>query len=199
MPAIALTLLALGGCGEDERDGSGGEENGCTQTLLWRGADYFPDEIAVARSGVVGRGVLPACMEREDREVAVLRLARTPPAVAVAVPGFDDVWLAAGFPLELAEHPLHAKRYGRGRPTALEECRRRERLRGAVAVAPAPVSRLHLAIDGRRVPVRLHARTAVVGLRRAGVPYLPEGARVVADVRRCASSTTVVADALRPG
>lgn len=197
-PAVALALVALSGCGADEgAPGSAGAD--CVQTLLWRGATYFPDNIPVAGSNAVGRGVLPACEESEDREVALVRLPRTPPRVALGVRGRRDAWLAEGFPVELAGHPLHAKAYGPGKPARMKSCRRRERLVGRVAVAPAPARPLRIANGGGRTPVRLHAKTTVAGLRRAGVPYLPEGARVVADVRRCGTSTTVVADALRLG
>jgi hypothetical protein len=177
-----------GGCSENASYASVVRFNG----VLYTGS-ALPEggHVNVGRS--VGTGS-DAC----GSEVTVRAIAGVPPAAAVAMaaPGetqTDDVYLAPGFLPAMPSHPLHAALFDE-RPRAdrlRHRCRQATHLDG-VAESISGFGRLVMA--GRNV--FFGRRTRYRGPRRAGLPYLRGGERVVVRGWAC-RGTRVVAQFIR--
>lgn len=185
---IALSAAAvIGGCSL----GGGGETDAtssCASAVRWNSDIYFGNQIRMPRAARVGTGVIPPCDSGDTpRRVALHRLRGVDPTVAVAVAGDDDtVFLAEGFFLQLAGHPVReATERRRGPPTGPRRCSGEFAQTGTVtAVQP-------LLLRSRRgeVAISLHARTRVTGFLRAGEPYLQIGDRLTIRGRVCGDRT----------
>jgi hypothetical protein len=131
--------------------------------------------------------------EASTSSMSVSRLRGVPPAVAVANGSrarVDVLYLADGYLLQLPEHPLHIGRYGS--PSLPDErhgqrCRPQSRLAGRVIYLSEWEGRLEVRRAGRAdVPVRVDARTTVIGERGAGgLPRIRVSDRVTVRGVRC--------------
>jgi hypothetical protein len=151
------------------------------------------------QAGVLGQGVVPACAPgAEDQQVTIRRVANVPPALAVAregePPGKNTVYLAPGFFLVLADHPLHRHAV---RPRG---CSGRFRHMGTVLRTPTS-NVVPLLVDGQRMSASVVTSTEIVGFRRAGHPFLQRRDLVDIRGRRCdlpEYDRAYVADVVRP-
>ncbi len=189
---MVAAAFALAGCGR-ARDDCGD----FAATVRFDGVVYRGRALAEGRSvsvaRAVGQGSGPC-----DPDVTVRAIAGVPPAVAVAVVAFgetktDAVFLAPGFVPAMASHPLHREMFGVRRRWTLDlgdPCRRPIRIGGRIR-PPIGSGRL---LVGRRI-VLFDGRTRYRGPRRAGLPYLTGGERVVVRGGAC-RGRRVVADVL---
>jgi hypothetical protein len=161
--------------------------------VLYTGS-ALPEGRQVSVGQPVGNGS-DAC----GSEVVVRAITGVPPVAAVAVvaPGetdTDGVYLAPGFLPAMASHPLHAAIFDVRQRWSLDlrrRCRRPIRLGGVIG---RPDESARLLIAGRVVLIDGHTRYH--GPRRAGLPYLRGGERLVVQGRAC-RGTRVVAQLVR--
>jgi hypothetical protein len=163
--------------------------------VLYTGS-ALPEGRRVSVGQPVGNGT-NAC----GSEVEVRAITGVPPVAAVAVVApyereTDSVYLAPGFVPALASHPLHAAIFGvrqRWTDDLRGRCRRPIRLGGVIRQPDGGPARLLVA--GRTVLIDGHTRYQ--GPRRAGLPYLRGGERMVVQGRAC-RGRKVVAQFVRP-
>jgi hypothetical protein len=193
--AVAATV-AFAACRSSD-DGCG-VNAGMASVVRFGGVLYTGSPLPEGRSVSVGAPVgdgSDAC----GREVTVRAIAGVPPAAAVVAvaPGeteANSVFLAPGFMPAMASHPLHAELFDVRRRWTTElrdRCRQATRLDGVVE----PIDQIaQLQLPGRIVLI--DGRTLYRGPRRAGLPYLEGGERLVVRGRAC-RGTRVVAQVIR--
>jgi hypothetical protein len=175
----------------------------CALGVEYRGAFYVgatPVPGARVEQGAPLRGgVVPGCddvviigpdgrRENEpppDTAVDLVRVAGVRAAVAVAMPGRSDVFIAPGFLPELASHPLHEALFAE---PPRERCPGSKTVTrtGRIVSAPGFGRQLGMRGGGGQSSVAVGAATRVLGgTRRAGLPYLRKGDAIRVTGRRC--------------
>jgi hypothetical protein len=192
----AVATIGLAACGS-AGEGGCSENAAYASVVRFNGVLYTGSALSEGRQVNVGRPVgtgSDAC----GSEVTVWAITGVPPvaAVASAAPGetqTSDVFLAPGFLPAMASHPLHAALFdGRQRADRLRHrCRQATRLDG---VAESINGFGRLMMGGKNV--FFGGRTRYRGPRRAGLPYLGGGERLVIRGRAC-RGTRVVAQLIR--
>lgn len=177
--ALLVLCLALAGCGSEEDVESGA----CADALLVNGELYVgtvlrgPDPKA---GGPVEGGVQPGCNDggptEPDVEIGLREVSGVPPEVAVyRESGTRTIYLNAGYPTELPEHPLHDRIHG-------SPDRPQRRARGRACRLDAEVRDTWgypiVIAGGRSVIVNIDARTRVTGFGRDGLTYFERGDRL---------------------
>ena len=159
---------------------------------MWNGSVYHGAARTVPYGSRAGTGTTPSCGENgEPERVAVFRLRGVDPTVALGVAGRRGrVYLAEGFFVELAGHPLHRLVQGGKGP---RNCRRTFTRSGTVKA----VTGLFITTRQGEIGVMLHPDTRITGFLRAGEPYLQVGDRITVSGRECAERT-LWADRIRP-
>jgi hypothetical protein len=193
--AVAATV-GLAACGSSE-DGCAGSY---ASAVRFEGVLYTGSALAEGRHVRVGQPLgsgSGAC----DSDVTVSAITGVPPEAAVAVVApeeteANEVYLAPGFLPAMASHPLHATLFDvrqRWTTDLRHRCRQATRLDGVIK-SNDQLAQLRLA--GRIVLI--DGRTLYRGPRRAGLPYLEGGERLVVRGRACRGKR-VVAQLIRVG
>jgi hypothetical protein len=200
----AACLLLCAGCSSGSaHDVDSGVGGSCAARITWDGAVYygqaFPSRLPATLT--LGTGGRPTCRDSNGGEagasstVDVRRLAGVDPRVAVAVRGEPDIaYLAVGYFIELASHPLHGA--VEWSPRSLNEligCAKSPpmRVEGTIRYGPSPrlevserdrVARRYV---GSEALLFVDAHTRVERLARNGLPYVAQGTRVAVDAVGC--------------
>jgi hypothetical protein len=198
--AVLVGGFAAASCGRERV----GEGSGCAEVVVWHG-ERLPaiavDDLPQRWPRPVGQVevMVPPCSDDGTdapgwQRWRATRLRGVSPGLGLArldeAGDVDRLYLAEGYFLQLPAHPLHTGRYGsaaapderRGR-----RCRSLRIARGRVTAVSGWVGRLQVAgASKRRRSWRVDAKTTIIGApRRAGVPRVQRGQRVVVAGVRC--------------
>ena len=197
--ALVVICLALAGCGEDE---DVGESGACADGVVVNGERYVGTTLKgpnpKAGEPVEG-GVQPGCNDggpyEPDVETGVREVSGVPPEVAVyRERGTRTIYLNAGYPTELPDHPLHDRIYGSAdrprRPARGRACRIDVEVRETWGYPIASAG-------GRSVILNIDAQTRVSGFGRDGLTYFERGDRLRVHGHGCARDV-MHADRIEP-
>jgi hypothetical protein len=196
-------LLLCAGCSSDSSPDlvSGGAS--CAARITWNGTVYY-GEAGFGRlpsTLMLGTGGRPTCRDSNGGEagasttVDVRRLAGVGPRVAVAVGGEPNVaYLARGYFIQLASHPLHAAL--EWSPRSLNEltgCAKSPPMRlegiarpgGALVVEVSKRDEVASRYVGHEAFLFVDSYTQIEGFSRNGLPYIGPGTRVAVEAVAC--------------
>jgi hypothetical protein len=198
LAAVAVLCFAgaIAACGEDQS----GTRVHCATGVVWRGQEYRHDLHKKLPRGAGLGTARQLCSPRGGfLEFDIQRLQGVPPEFALAVRADgehgDGIYLATGYPVALATHPLHDLYFfSRARPRRLasRRCTGRGTVRGSVVTPISANPQFRLLVAGSRERllrdrervIQYHARTTVTR-RRHGYPHLPQKAAIEVKGRWC--------------
>ena len=184
----------------------------CAAVVVFDGITYWGNALRepLEPAEKLGPGVIPSCGDTSppdptpEQNVTVRALAGISPNVAVAVErdpttssGEHTVYLAPGYLVQSAAHPLHDTLYSsRDEPNEERgfECKPPVKFQARAATTPGGVVFRVESEDAAVAPllerhegeVFVDAQTGVSGLEREGLPYVAEGDEFELIVRACA-------------
>jgi Family of unknown function (DUF6281) len=186
-----VAMIVFGACeARDDRHPTGTASAACPAVLQWQGALYDgtgtkgalspgPPLPTAVRPVCADTGVSPA--RAGKARVAVARVRGVSPEIALVERGNPiALYLARGYLPQLPSHPLHARLYGRGKPSlpAPGRCApQRRAVTGTLQVTGVP-GLFAIPSRGADVEVVVVETTRVDGTRKNGLPYLESGNRV---------------------
>jgi hypothetical protein len=204
-----MLVAAVSACG-GESGRSSEVQDDCLASLVWNEVTYEGASIKepLTNGPRVADGVIPECRPEPERRVAVTTIRGVHPSVAVATPGPRDeypgddiVWLGPGYIALSPLHPLHDELRAAGWiPNSYAggewRCELPRIVRVWVRERPAALSGLlrvrsdekteqFITGDDVDTYVVVDERTAYVGLRRHGTPFINAGHELEATVREC--------------
>lgn len=193
---VVPILVVAGAVGSLSASASG---SSCAQTVEWRRTTYDAVPARQASTSLtrrLGRGEVVPCLEARGcagtppaRNATILRIEGVDPEVAVGVEeDAGSVYLAEGYFVELAGHPLHRAVFGRdGTPneTAGLDCGRAFRRIGRRVPPLTSVLRVELDGQDREATFFVDAKTEIAVPERNGLPYVADGQRISITARAC--------------